>query len=192
MSISNDILKGCKDNNNTCQELVYKHYYGYLYAIGVRYIEDVSDVKLMINESFFKAFTKMEQYDFAMPFEIWVRRIMINNCIDFLRKNKKEKNKISLSEEYVHNTVSTQQSIINYAEIQIETKHLEALLKQVPETSRKVFCLFAIEGYSHREISEVLMINEGTSKWHVNNARQILKAQLTEYVKKNQIKSYAK
>jgi RNA polymerase sigma factor (sigma-70 family) len=191
MSVSNDILKGCINNNSTCQELVYKYYYGYLYAIGVRYIDDVSDAKLMINESFFKAFTKIHQYDFAIPFEIWIRRIMINNCIDFLRKHKKEKNKISLSEEY-NGTIATQQSTINYAEIQIESNHLETLLKKVPETSRKVFCLFAVDGYSHKEISELLLINEGTSKWHVNNARQILKSQLTEYVKKNQIKSYAK
>jgi RNA polymerase sigma factor (sigma-70 family) len=191
MPVSADILKGCVNQNNTCQELVYKHYYGYLYSIGLRYIEDISDTKLMVNESFFKAFTKINQYDFAVPFEIWIRRIMINNCIDFIRKNKKEKNKISLSDAY-DNTLATQQTIINYAELQIETSYLQSLLQKVPETSRKVFYLFAVDGYSHKEISEVMDINEGTSKWHVNNARRILKGQLTEYVKKNQIKSYAK
>jgi RNA polymerase sigma-70 factor (ECF subfamily) len=157
----------------------------------MRYLEEVNDVKLMVNESFFKTFTKMDRYDSNIPFEIWIRRIMINNCIDFLRKNKKEKLHTSLSDAH-YNETSIQGPTLNYVELQIETKHLEGLLKKVPETSRRAFCLFAIEGYSHKEIGELMEINEGTSKWHVNNARNILKLQLHEYVKKNQIKSYAK
>ncbi len=191
MSVSKEILEGCKLQNATCQEMTYTHYYGFLMSVGLRYIEDSSDVKFMVNESFFKAFTKIEQYDITIPFEIWIRRIMINTCIDFLRKNKNEKFNISLSNQ-VENYVVQQNSVINYAELSIEKNHLANLLKKVPETSRKVFSLFAIEGYSHKEIAELLQINEGTSKWHTNNARQILKAQLSEYVQKSKKTLYAK
>jgi RNA polymerase sigma factor (sigma-70 family) len=191
MSISKEILEGCKLQNATCQEMTYTHYYGFLMSIGLRYIDDTSDVKFMINESFFKAFTKIEQYDITIPFEIWIRRIMINTCIDFLRKNKKEKFNVSFNSE-IANNITDQNSVINYAELNIEKNHLANLLKKVPETSRKVFSLFAIEGYSHREIGELLGINEGTSKWHTNNARQILKAQLSEYVQKTKKTLYAK
>lgn len=191
MSIGKEILEGCKNNNNTCQELVYKHYYGYLLAIGYRYISDTNDAKLMVNESFFKAFTKMEQYDINIPFEIWIRRIMINSCIDFLRKGKKDKFNVALSSDSEH--FFTENNSISYAEINIESQHLEALLEKVPETSRKVFYLFAVEGYSHKEIATLVDINEGTSKWHVNNARRLLKEQLSGFLKKNdKVKLYAK
>lgn len=189
MPISFDILEGCKKNNSVCQQQVYNHYYGYMLAIGYRYITDTNDAKMLINESFFKAFTKIEQYNDSMPFEIWIRRIMINTCIDFLRKNKKEKFNIAVNEENL--SVHTNASI-NYAEINIESEHLIALMQHVPNTSRKVFYLFAIEGYSHKEIAELLDINEGTSKWHVNNARKILKEQLGELVKKNKTISITK
>jgi RNA polymerase sigma-70 factor (ECF subfamily) len=188
MSINKAILEGCINYNKHCQEQVYQHYYGYLLTIGNRYIADIDDSKLMVNESFFKAFTKIDQYDISIPFEIWIRRIMINNCIDFLRKNKKEKYTIPLQNHEIYYATNSE----SYAEINIASEYLEKLLLSVPSTSRKVFSLFAIEGYSHKEISELLEINEGTSKWHVNNARKILKEKLSEYVKKNKVTVYAK
>jgi RNA polymerase sigma factor (sigma-70 family) len=191
MTISNDILEGCKNSNNTCQELLYKHYYGFLLAIGLRYINDQSDARLVTNESFFKIFTKIKQYDNHIPFEYWIRRVMINTCIDFIRKNKKEKFKVELNNEnqdyYLHNRNS-----MNYAEVHIEAGHLTDLLRSVPETSRKVFYLFAIDGYSHKEISSLLDINEGTSKWHVNHARQVLKKIIHTHLKKTDVSNYGK
>ncbi len=179
MQISAEILEGCINNKSLCQEIVYKNYYGFLIAIGNRYLNDNSDVKLMVNETFFKAFTKIHLYNKEILFEIWLRRIMINNCIDYLRKNKK----IKFNETSVENIndFGTTSNSINYAELKIEATHLQNLLIQVPETSRKVFCLFAIEGYTHKEIAELLQINEGTSKWHVNNARKVLKNLLEQY-----------
>jgi RNA polymerase sigma factor (sigma-70 family) len=191
MTISNDILEGCKNNNSTCQELLYKHYYGFLLAIGLRYINDQSDARLVTNESFFKIFTKIAKYESHIPFEFWIRRVMINTCIDFIRKNKKEKFKVELTAENQDHYFD-HQSTINYAEVYIEAGHLTNLLQSVPETSRKVFYLFAIDGYSHKEIGTLLEINEGTSKWHVNHARQILKKLIHTHLKKTDLSNYAK
>ncbi len=190
MSLSKDVIEGCIHNNRTSQEVTYQHYYGFMLSIGLRYIDDYNDAKLMVNESFFKVFTKIKQYDTHIPFEVWMRRIMINTCIDFLRKNKKQKFNISLAEEKNQYQVE-QLSTINHTEAHVEKAALDAMLLKVPETSRKAFCLFAIDGYSHKEISDILGINEGTSKWHVNNARKILKSLLQLVVKKNEKKNYA-
>ncbi len=179
MQINQNIIEGCISQNRTCQEMAYKHFYGYLIAVGNRYLNDTNDVKLMVNETFFKAFAKIDSYNKDIVFEVWLRRIMINNCIDFLRKTKKVRFHETNVEDF--GNTNYESNTINYAEFSIEANHLKNMLLQVPETSRKVFCLFAIEGYSHKEISEILEINEGTSKWHVNNARKILKKEVIDY-----------
>ncbi len=191
MTVSIDILNGCRNNKSTCQETVYQQYYGFMYSIGKRYIDETNDIKHLVNDSFFKAFTKITQYNTEVPFEVWLRRIMINTCIDFIRKNKKEKAVQLVADDYVLENNNTTVSI-NYSEIQIEKEHLTNLLLKVPDMSRKAFYLFVIDGYSHKEIGELLGINEGTSKWHISNARMLLKAQLTNYVKKNEVNVYAK
>lgn len=191
MSISPDLLQGCLSNNRHCQKQLYEQYYGFLAGVCSRYIQDMSEVRHLVNDGFFKILTKIDKYDTAIPFEVWIRRVMINTVIDYFRKTKKEKKLVVLQEEpalagHQHHTG------INYAEIQIEAGHLETMLRQVPDISRKVFNLFAIDGYPHREIAEMLGITEGTSKWHVSNARQILKSQLAGYLKKTEPRLYAK
>jgi RNA polymerase sigma factor (sigma-70 family) len=191
MSINPDLLKGCLDNNRHSQKQLYEQYYDFLMGVCYRYFPNVNDARALVNDGFFKILTKIERYDVAIPFEIWIRRVMINTIIDHFRKNKKEKQLVVLQEEPVL-AVHQQQNDINYAELQIEAGYLQKMLQKVPDISRKVFNLFAIEGYSHKEIGELLHITEGTSKWHVSNARQILKAQLSSYLKKIELKSYAK
>lgn len=177
MAINQTILEGCIAHQAKSQELAYAHYYGYMLTVGMRYVDDVNDAKMLINESFFKAFTKIAQYNITIPFEIWIRRIMINTCIDYLRKNKKTKFNITLTNA----VVSTTEAYLytkNEADSNIETAYLTRLLNTVPETSRKAFYLFAVDGYSHKEIGQLLGISEGTSKWHISNARKILQQKI--------------
>jgi RNA polymerase sigma factor (sigma-70 family) len=178
VSISLQILEGCKNQNNTSQQIVYNSYYGLLLNIGMRYFNEINDAKLMVNESFFKIFTKIDSYNNQIAFEAWISRIMINTCIDNWRKTKKIKiNEITVETHY-DDQISQSYSISSQ---KIEHDFLISLLDKVPEVSRKVFLLFAIEGYSHKEIGSLLNINEGTSKWHVNNARKILKELIINY-----------
>ncbi len=172
MALSNQILQGCLNQDRTCQEIVYKKYYGMLVTVGMRYFQDLNDAKVLVNEAFFKIFTKIDSYNTSIPFESWITRIMVNTSIDYWRKIKKVKFNEKNVPEYFDEPMPNSSGTI--AE-KIEAEYLIQLLQQVPEVSKKVFLLFAVEGFSHREISEILKINEGTSKWHVNNARKILK-----------------
>jgi RNA polymerase sigma factor (sigma-70 family) len=191
MSLHPDILRGCLENNRQCQKQLYDQYYDFLMGVCYRYAPNNGDARFLVNEGFFKILTKIDRYDKIIPFEVWIRRVMINTIIDAFRKNKKEKQLVVLQEEPA--LASHQQHAdMNYAEAHIEAVHLQKMLQKVPDVSRKVFNLFAIDGYSHKEIAELLNITEGTSKWHVSNARQLLKAQLISYLKKTELRSYAK
>jgi RNA polymerase sigma-70 factor (ECF subfamily) len=159
--------------------------------VGNRYLDELNDVKMLVNESFLKAFTKIDSYENSIPFTYWLRRIMINTCIDHLRKYKKEKYTVPIELENEYAAVQ-QNADISEVEGKIEAAYLHQILELVPNTSRKVFFLFVLEGYSHKEIATMLEINEGTSKWHVNNTRTILKKHLLHLDAKNKKTSYAK
>jgi RNA polymerase sigma factor (sigma-70 family) len=191
MSISADILKGCRENNRHCQRQLYDHYYSFMMSICYRYVNEINDARFLVNEGFFKILTRIEKYDPAIPFEIWMRRVMINTLIDHHRKTAKEKKQVVLQENPGAYTAMAPFEV-SRAEAQVATEELEKMLQKVPEVSRRVFNLFAIDGYSHKEIAALLHITEGTSKWHVSSARQILKQQLSVRVKKTEFQSYAK
>ncbi len=123
------------------------------------------------------------KYKESVPFEMWLRRVSINTIIDEHRRNQK-------AQELIEYTAYDQLLSHDIAET-YENEHLlvnadqiEYCLNQLPEMSRKVFNLFAIDGYSHREIAAMLKISEGTSKWHVSFARQKLKALIHDLTNK--------
>jgi RNA polymerase sigma factor (sigma-70 family) len=190
MPISKEILDGCLENNRHCQKALYDQYFGFLMGICYRYLQDANEARFLVNEGFFKILTRLEKYDQRIPFEIWIRRVMVNTLIDHFRKNAKRKQLVVLQDETKHNLDGA--GDLNYAEAEVETEHLQLMLKQVPEVSRKVFNLFAIDGYSHKEIAEQMQISEGTSKWHVSSARQVLRGLLKQYLNKTELQSYAK
>lgn len=190
MPIDKDILDGCLNNNRQSQKLLYEQYFGFLMGVCYRYVQDMNEARFLVNEGFFKILTRLEKYDTHIPFEVWIRRVMVNTIIDNFRKNSKRKQMVVLQDEIKQNNIAS--SDMNYAEAEVETEHLQLMLLQVPEVSRKVFNLFAIDGYSHKEIAALLNITEGTSKWHVSSARQVLRGLLKQYLKKTELQSYAK
>lgn len=191
MPISKEILDGCLANNRQSQKMLYEQYFSYLMGVCYRYLQDVNEARFLVNEGFFKILTRLEKYDQRIPFEIWIRRVMVNTIIDHFRKNARRKQMVVLQDDTKHNSTTTAGDM-NYAEAEAEAEHLQLMLKQVPEVSRKVFNLFAIDGYSHKEIAELMQITEGTSKWHVSSARSVLRGLLKQYLKKTELQSYAK
>lgn len=189
MAINKDILEGCLSNNRQCQKILYEQYFPFLMGVCYRYVPDMNEARFLVNEGFFKILTRLEKYDTHIPFEVWIRRVMVNTVIDHFRKNAKRKQMVVLQDEIKQNNAA---SDMNYAEAEVEAEHLQLMLQQVPEVSRRVFNLFAIDGYSHKEIAALLQITEGTSKWHVSSARQVLRGLLKQYLKKTELQSYAK
>ena len=117
--------------------------------------------------------TNIESYNPSVPFTAWIRRIAINTAIDDFRKNSKH-NLIEYSDEISTNKNYT----INDYDLEIRAEELNNMILKLPKATKLVFNLFAIDGYSHKEIAEQLEISTNTSKWHVKEARKKLKEQI--------------
>ncbi|NND32672.1 MAG: sigma-70 family RNA polymerase sigma factor, partial [Saprospiraceae bacterium] len=131
-----------------------------------------------LNTAFMKIINSVNTYRESVPFKAWIRRIMINTAIDYYRKNRKYQEMIKYpDDEYAVETVSVD---FNHADQNFDAEQLLELIRQLPPVTHQVFNLFAIDGYSHKEISKMLKMSEGTSKWHLSSARKKLQVMLNQ------------
>lgn len=179
MIIQPNLIKDCIRKDRRAEYELYKTLYSYLMSICYRYTHQKEMAEEMLNIGYLKILTNLEKYDSDLPFKAWVRRIMVNTLIDEYRKNKNLKSKISYVEEYYD---TEEFSDTNSALKKLNAKEILQMIEKLPKASQQVFNLFAIDGYSHKEIADMLEISEGTSKWHLNYARQKLKEMISETV----------
>lgn len=175
--IDAQLLQSCIKKERKAQYLLYKQYFSFLMSVCIRYKKNEEEARAILNMGFLKILNNIGKYSTHIPFEAWIRRIMINTIIDEYRKYKKEKDTFEYTNfekiDYYNDHIN-----LNQADLNFDAEDLEAFIKELPPLSQKVFNLFAIDGYSHKEISTMLEINVGTSKWHVSNARKILKQRI--------------
>jgi len=143
-------------------------------SVAFRYKNNEEDAKSLAISSFLKVLKNIEKYSVEIPFEAWIRRISINNAIDDFRKNRRRKDIIEYKDEIKFEKNYT----VNEYELEINAEELNDMLFLLPKATNVVFNLFAIDGFSHKEISEKLGITTNTSKWHVKEARKKLKTLL--------------
>lgn len=174
MMVNQSLLKEAANGDRRAQFQLYKSCFSALMSVCARYRRSEEDAVAMVNEGFFKIVTNLPRYSPETPFAAWIRRIMINTLIDDFRKNRKVQ---ELIENQDFTDTNNQDGLVDFntAELQFEAGQLEALIRSLPPMSQKVFNLFAIDGYGHLEISELLGISDGTSKWHLSFARQRLR-----------------
>ena len=175
-------LEGCKKHDRESQRMLYKHHYAYAMSICLRYAQTKEEAREILNDGFMKVFSKIAQYNPETSFQGWLRRIMINTARDHYRKELKHYHQSSVDD--------ATQSLVVGASVFEELGHQD-LMKLVQELSpayRAVFNLYAIDGYNHKEIGQILGISEGTSKSNLMKAREVLKNKL----QKNQNVGYAK
>ncbi len=177
MIIQPQLIKECIQRNRRAEYELYKQLYSFLMSVCYRYTHQKELAEEMLNMGYLKILNNLGKYDDTMPFKAWVRRIMINTLIDEYRKNKSLKSKISYVEEY-YDTESFSET--NNAVKKLSADEILQMIEKLPRASAQVFNLFAIDGYSHKEIADMLEISEGTSKWHLNYARQKLKELINE------------
>lgn len=173
--IDERLIARCIQQERKAQSELYKAVYGLLMAICSRYEHNRLDAQARMNQGFLKILTNLEKRRPDVPFEAWARRIMINTVIDGFRQER-ERRTTEVSEPPTEHDSTA----INMYLESMEGEAFAQLLQRVPATSRNVFNLFAVDGYSHAEIATMLGISEGTSKWHVANARAILQRALAE------------
>lgn len=181
MGITPELLNQSATGNKQAQYALYKQSYSLLMGICSRYVKNFDDAMALLNEGFLKILLNADKRKSHVPPELWMRRIMINTIIDAFRKNKNYIEQTQLKDFSDHQTDNYEQhSVDNYYDKEISSELLNNMLQKLPEVTGKVFNLFAIDGYSHKEIADLLKISEGTSKWHVNNARTLLKQMINE------------
>lgn len=165
------LVQGCLRGDRSAQRHLYETYSGKFLAICIRYIKDREHAEDVMIEGFMKIFEKLPQFENKGSFEGWMKRIMVTQALMKLRSNKHLMMEV--------NMISDQE----YSSHHYETNHLEAeelleMVKSLPVGYRTVFNLFAIEGYSHQEIGDLLGITESTSKSQLNRARNVLKERI--------------
>jgi len=174
------LIKDIIKKKRKAQMEFYRKYFGLLMSVAFKYHRNEEDAAAIVNTAFLKIFDNIEKYNPEIPIEVWMRRITINHIIDEFRKNKKHKETFIdvVGEETYESNSNTENNIF---EEDIETEIVEEILNQLPNATKNVFCLYAIDGYSHKEITELLGIGYETSKWHVKEARKRLKALLNKH-----------
>lgn len=171
------LIKDCIAQSRSAQKKLYDIYAPAAYGVIKRYLyKDETLAQEILNDSFYKVLTKLDQYTFQGAFEGWIRRIVINTITDHLRKNIKE--------DQPHKEVQPEDAYVQSDSLEkITHKELLGVIQTIPDTQRTVFNLFVFENYSHKEIGEILGINENNSRWHLNDARKRLKEKLNLILK---------
>ena len=159
-----DCLKGKLKAQRELYELFAKNMLGICY----RYTRSTRDAEDVLQEGFVKVFLNLDQYKQEGELGAWVRRIMVNTALNFLKRNRKYQQEMYFAEEYMHPVADEDPAI------RLQAKELADLIRQLPHGYQVIFNLHAIEGYSHVEIGELLGISDGTSRSQYSRARNLL------------------
>ena len=162
------LIKACRHNQRTAQRELYRLYYAYAMTVCLHYSRDKGEAKDILNEGFFKVFTKIKTYNEHQPFKAWLRKIMVNTAIDYLRKYHKYNSHL----EIVHLQVPI---IENTGFDKLALDDVLILVQQLSPMYRAVFNLYVMEGYSHEEISTKLEISISGSKSNLSRAKAKLR-----------------
>jgi len=162
-----DLVKGCIRNDRRMQEVLYKQYCSSMLIICRSYAKNEQDAIEVLQDGFLKIFQQINRYDSTIAsIYTWMRTIMIRTAIDFLRKRKRQ---VAIEWKEEHDPTVDAEALER-----MSAQQILSLLQLLPATTRAVFNLYITEGYNHREIGEILNISDGTSKWHLSEARKYL------------------
>ena len=184
MKVSETLIKRIVKQDRKAQVELYRICFSVLMSIAFRYKKNEEDAAALANEAFFKVLTNIDKYNSNSPFEAWIRRIAINTAIDDYRKNKKREEMFEAEDNFD----GFEEVTYNEVDDTIEAEELSNMLLELPKATRIVFNLFAVDGYSHKEITEELGIGLETSKWHMKEARKRLKILLIKREELNGVK----
>lgn len=169
-----ELVEQCKANNRSAQLQLYRKYCEGMYFVAMRFLKNEDDAEDIVQESFIKAFQRLEQFRGDVTFGAWIKRIVVNGCIDFLKSKKQRL--IELDESYMHIEEETSWEV--HEDIDLET--VKRALEELPDKYKYVVQLFLMEGYDHSEIAEILGISETASRTRLLRGKGRLKELLNE------------
>ena len=171
-----ELIELAVENNRHAQQKIYSKFAPKMLSVCRQYIKDVHQAEDIMITAFMKVFTSLKNFEHKGSFEGWIRRIMINECISYIRVQKK----VTFIEDETYFEES-----FNNIESKFSVEDIQTLIDNLPDGYKMVFNLYAIEGFKHNEIGAMLGINEGTSKSQLSHARKMLQEQI------NKLKNYS-
>jgi RNA polymerase sigma factor (sigma-70 family) len=169
-----ELVNHCIRHERKYQEILYRKYADEMYSVALIYSDNDQDACDIVQESFIKVFKKLDSFKFESSLNAWIRKVVVNTALDHFRKKKREFENAQHYIQTVEVEVDEILPTINAAEL------LE-MIQRLPQKAALVLKLFAIEGYGHKEIADMLKITEGTSKSQLNRARFLLKTIISEF-----------
>ena len=169
-NIHRDIVEGCLTGNRLAQQKLYQLYSQAMHNICLRMLNNETDAEDLLQNSFVDVFTKLHYFRFDSSIGAWIKRIVINNCINFLKKKRLktvEMDERDVAAEIVDTS--------DWKEIQLSVDRVQEGIQRLPEGYRVVLTLYLLEGYDHKEIAEILNISSSTSKSQYSRAKKKLR-----------------
>lgn len=163
-----EIIEGCQNGDAVSQRKLYERYAGVMFGVCCRYVGDRSIAEDLLHDGFITVFTKINDFRGDGSFEGWCRRIFVNTALGYLRKRNPLNNSVIVEE--VRSLDNGQVDILE----KMSGNELMAIISQLPDGYRTILNLYAVEGYSHKEIGEMLEISENTSRSQYSRARSKL------------------
>ena len=165
------LIEGCRKGNRPAQEALYRAYYKPMASICLYYTKNQDEAVEVLNNGFLKVFQNIKAYEPAQAsLYTWIRTLVIRSCLDFIREKTKAEKHCELNGA----EINVPADVVG----KIKASELLALVRSLPPATAAVFNLYAIEGYNHKEIAELLDISTGTSKWHLSEARKQLQQKI--------------
>ena len=187
MNIEERLIRQCIQGDRKAQIRLYDQCYSFMMSICIRYCRDHHEAGSRLNLAFLKVLQHLDQFDHSGTFKGWVSKITLRSIIDEFRSQQRHYQNHVYYGEPDQDVTWPHEEMNHIAEV-TDVDHLMAVINQLSPMDRQVFNLFAIDGYGHKEIASMLNISEGTSKWHVHEARKKLKETLLKESKTASLK----
>ncbi len=182
MKIEERLIRQCIEGDKKSQILLYDQCYSYMMSICIRYCKDRQEAGARLNLAFLKVLMHLKDFDHTGSFKAWISKITLRSIIDEFRSQQKHY-QIHVYQGQIVQEPSWSNGDSGHWSGEIDIDRVMGMIQQLSPIDRQVFNLFAIDGYTHKEISTMLNISEGTSKWHVHEARKKLKENLSKEYK---------
>ena len=182
----NKLVADCIKLKPDAQKQLYEHFAPVMLGVCFRYTKSITDAEDVLQEAFIKVFRHLHQFKYEGEPGAWIRKIMVNTALNYLKKNRRYQYDLSFNEMSLH-PVS-----VDDPSVTLQGKELADLIRQLPTGFQTIFNLHAIEGYSHVEIASLLGITDGTSRSQYARARALLIKWIEKFSFEDKSENYAK
>lgn len=168
-TVHKELIERSIDGDSSAQAALYKHYAKAMFNVCMRFMHNREDAEDTLQESFVTAFLRLHTFRFESSFGSWIKRIVINNCINSLKKRKLD---LTFIDEINTSELREEEDHIPQEDVDLSVQKIKMAMEQLPEGSKMVFNLYLFEGYDHKEIAEILGVTETTSKTQYMRAKR--------------------